>query len=300
MENKNIAFIGLGNMGLPMANNLAEAGFSVQCFDKNPEIFENAGTDFSSGISASSSIAECVAHCDIIFTMLPNGAIVLDVLASILDSCTSACTIVDCSTIDITDARKAHEIASASGHRFFDAPVSGGVSGATAGTLTAMIGGDETLLESLAIYFAPLFSNTIYCGQAGSGQAAKICNNMLLATTMIGVGESFNLADKLGLSAKILFDVLSTSTGSCWSVNNYCPVTGIGPQSPSDRQFEPGFSTEMMLKDMKLTQSAAKDANVATPLGEHSLELYQRYRDDGGSAEDFSGIIRFLQTLDRE
>jgi 3-hydroxyisobutyrate dehydrogenase len=294
MNNEPIAFIGLGNMGLPMANNLANAGYSVQAYDANPQALGNSDTT----IQATNSIAECVSGAHLVFTMLPNGSIVLDVLSEILDFCKKPTVIVDCSTIDINDARKAHTVTAESGHVFFDSPVSGGVAGAAAGTLTAMIGGDKTRLDDLAPYMKPLFSNTIYCGEAGSGQAAKLCNNMLLATTMIGVSESFNLASSLGLSATTLFSILSTSTGSCWSVNNYCPVEGVGPESPADRQFKPGFSAAMMLKDMKLTQNAAHDSQVNTPLGAHALELYQRYVDQGGGAEDFSGIVRFLQSYD--
>lgn len=284
-------------MGLPMAENLIQAGYHVKGYDTEADAVRIAATR---NILMADTVSDCVCDAQIIFTMLPNGAIVLDVLAQTLDSIEQPITLIDCSTIDIKDARKAHKLASESGHQFYDAPVSGGVNGAKNGTLTAMIGGDQHHLTKLAPYLKPLFSNTIYCGDAGAGQAAKICNNMLLATTMIGVGETFNLAKNLGLSASTLFDILSTSTGSCWSVNSYCPVPEVGPASPADNQYQPGFSGSMMLKDMKLSQSAAQAAQVATPLGSHSLELFQQYVDNGGGPDDFSGIIRFLQALERE
>lgn len=296
MASENIAFIGLGNMGMPMANNLARAGFSVHAYDmaidQNDERLEKS-------MVLHSTLSTAIDNADIIFTMLPNGAIVLDVLQQILDTRSAAATIFDCSTIDINDARKAHELAADAGYTFFDAPVSGGIKGAAAGSLTTMMGGDQKTLKSLEHILAPLFGNVIHCGGPGNGQAAKICNNMLLATTMIGTGETFNLGNKLGLDAQTLFDILSSSTGSCWSVNSYCPVPGIGPQSPSDNNYQPGFSGQMMLKDMKLTQAAADSVDVATPLGAHSLALYQQFVEQGGEEQDFSAIIQYLEKLER-
>lgn len=280
-------------MGRPMAINLANAGFTVHAFDSNKDAL--AGLNVPN-IVKSDSIAHCMEEPGIVYTMLPNGPIVMEVMNKIMESANGKVTIIDCSTIDIEDALKAHALAEMHGHEFLDAPVSGGVGGATAGTLTAMIGGQPSVLEKLSPYLTPVFKTTIYCGAAGAGQAAKICNNMLLAITMIGVGESFNLAEKLGLSADTLFNVLSTSTGSCWSVNSYCPVAGTGPDSPADRDYAPGFTGAMMLKDMKLTQNAATAAQVATPLGTQSLELYQRYVAEGYGEDDFSGIIRFLKS----
>jgi 3-hydroxyisobutyrate dehydrogenase len=281
-------------MGRPMATNLASAGFTVHAFDTNKDTLARLSDP---NIVTSDSIAHCMQEPSIVYMMLPNGSIVMDVLSKIMESAKGKVTIIDCSTIDIEDALKAHKLAEKHGHEFLDAPVSGGVGGATAGTLTAMIGGQQSVLETLSPYLEPVFKTTIYCGAAGAGQAAKICNNMLLATTMIGVSESFNLADKLGLSADTLFKVLSTSTGSCWSVNSYCPVAGTGPDSPADRDYAPGFTGAMMLKDMKLTQNAAKAAQVATPLGAQSLDLYDRYVAEGYGAKDFSGIIRFLKSI---
>ena len=289
-----IAFIGLGNMGFPMASNLSRAGYTVNGFDTQitDELKEQSSA--APAIAIHEQLEPCVADAHVIFTMLPNGGIVHKVLQQLIDARSKPCTIVDCSTIDINDARAAHELAQQHGYTFFDAPVSGGIKGAAAGTLTAMVGGDESQLAQLADVLQPLFANIIHCGGAGNGQAAKICNNMLLATTMIGVGESFNLGDKLGLDPQILFNILSSSTGSCWSVNSYCPVPGVGPESPADNHYQPGFSGHMMLKDMKLTQAAAKSVSVATPLGEHSLALYEQFVAQGGGPQDFSAIIRFL------
>jgi len=292
-----IAFIGLGNMGLPMANNLAAAGFSVHGYDAAcSEPNELAHAD----IIQHTQLSDSVADASVIFTMLPDGAVVLDVLELIIDTRDQSATIIDCSTIDINDAREAHRIATEKGHTFFDAPVSGGIKGAAAGTLTAMVGGHRDSLAKLDSMLACLFANIIYCGAAGNGQAAKICNNMLLATTMIGASESFNLGEQLGLDAQTLFDVLSTSTGSCWAVNSYCPVPGVGPQSPADKRFQPGFSSQMMLKDMKLTQAAANSTGVATPLGAQSLALYEAYVQQHGGSSDFSAIIKYLLTLQRQ
>lgn len=296
MANDIIAFIGLGNMGLPMANNLARAGLIVHGHDSQ---IQHHDERFESGIKLHTSLAACVSGANIIITMLPNGEIVLDVLQQIINAHPKPATIIDCSTVDINDARRAHQLASDNGHAFLDAPVSGGIKGAAAGTLTAMIGGEQQTLQAHGHILEPLFGNIIHCGGAGNGQAAKICNNMLLATSMIGTGEAFNLGDKLGLDANTLFNILSTSTGSCWSVNSYCPVTGVGPQSPADNDFQPGFSGHMMLKDMKLTQAAASSVSVATPLGANALELYERFVEQGGGPSDFSAVIRFLQTLER-
>ena len=292
-----IAFIGLGNMGLPMANNLAAAGFRVHGYDaacSKPNELAHAD------IIQHTQLSNCVADASVIFTMLPDGAVVLDVLKLIIDARDQSATIIDCSTIDINDAREAHRIATENGHTFFDAPVSGGIKGAAAGTLTAMVGGHRDSLAILDSVLDCLFANIIYCGGAGNGQAAKICNNMLLATTMIGASETFNLGEQLGLDAQTLFDVLSTSTGSCWAVNSYCPVPGVGPQSPADNRFQPGFSSQMMLKDMKLTQAAANSTEVATPLGAQSLALYEAYVQQHGGSSDFSAIIKYLQTLQRQ
>jgi len=292
----NIAFAGLGNMGLPMARNLKTAGHNIKGYD--PALTDDDLND-ESGITLCSSLEQTVKNSDLVITMLPNGSIVLDVLKRILAGGTKPSIIIDCSTIDIDDARAAHSLVSDAGIGFLDAPVSGGIAGAAAGTLTSMVGGSEELLNSVREALEPVFTSMVYCGPGGSGQAAKICNNMLLATAMIGTCETFNLGRKLGLDANTLFSVLSSSTGSCWSVNNYCPVPGVGPTSPADNQYHPGFSAKMMLKDMNLTQQAAQSVSQATPLGAQALALYQLYVDNGGAENDFSGIIQFLDTLER-
>jgi len=295
MPEQTIGFIGLGNMGLPMAANLAQAGFVVHGYDAQLKETDNAPQN----LTLFDDLHDCVKTADVVFTMLPNGAIVLDVVEAILRSRSKPVTVIDCSTIDINDARKAHEQVTAKGFAFFDAPVSGGITGAAKGTLTAMVGGEEAQLASLQDVLAPLFSNIVYCGAPGNGQAAKLCNNMLLATSMIGAGETFNLGAQLGLDPQTLYSILSSSTGSCWSVNQYCPVAGVGPQSPADNDYQPGFSGYMMLKDMKLTQDAARSVSVATPLGKHALQLYDDFVTQGGGPKDFSAIIQYLQALER-
>ena len=297
MTSNSIAFIGLGNMGLPMAINLANDGQSVKGFD--PQI--NAEDQhIPEGLTLCDTLEEAASEAELIITMLPNGNVVLSVLQAIIDSGQKPSVMLDCSTIDINDARKAHVLAKASNINFLDAPVSGGITGAAAGTLTTMIGGNEAVLESIKTLIEPMFKTFIYCGDGGAGQAAKICNNMLLATSMIGTGETFNLGKKLGLDPQTLYNVLSTSTGSCWSVNSYCPVPGVGPSSPSDNEYKPGFAVKMMVKDMNLTQAAAESVSQATPLGAHALALYEDYANAGGDAEDFSGIIRYLDKLNRD
>ena len=294
---KNIAFIGLGNMGLPMAINLAKAGELVRGFD--PQVTDSSA-EHPEALTVCSSLDEALMNSDLVITMLPNGHIVLGVLDAIIKLGAKPKVFLDCSTIDINHARQAHKHANDAGINYMDAPVSGGISGAAAGTLTTMIGGDENVLSALKPRIEPMFKTFIHCGPGGSGQAAKICNNMLLATTMIGTGETFNLGRKLGLAPDTLFNVLSTSTGSCWSVNSYCPVPEVGPSSPADNDYKPGFSVAMMLKDLHLTQAAADSADQATPLGAHALELYQDYANSGATEEDFSGIIRYIAKLNRD
>lgn len=302
MSTQTIGFIGLGNMGLPMASNLAAAGHNVLGFD--PALLTSQQPDNSNlsieKLHLKNSLSEAVNDCDIVLLMLPNGHVVLDVLQQIIDARAHPKAIVDCSTIDIEHARQAHVLAQEAGLEFMDAPVSGGIAGAAAGTLTTMIGGNAELLKTLKPVLQPMFKTFVHCGNAGAGQAAKICNNMLLATAMIGTAETFNLGEKLGLAPEILFNVLSTSTGSCWPVNSYCPVPGVGPVSPADNNYQPGFSAHMMLKDMNLTQSAAQSVAQATPLGAKALALYDDYVNDGGGDNDFSGIIRYIEKLGRE
>ncbi len=296
MSISKVGFIGLGNMGLPMASNLTGSGYVVMAYD--PQLNENS-PGMPSGLTLCSSLKNAVEDAQLIVTMLPNGGIVIDVLKQIIALQAKPEAVIDCSTIDINDAREAHTLAAKMGLGFLDAPVSGGIAGAAAGTLTTMVGGDEALLERIKPVTDSVFGNYVYCGPAGSGQAAKICNNMLLAISMIGTAETFNLGRSLGLDMDTLYKVLSTSTGSCWSVNSYCPVPGTGPKTPADNDYTPGFSAQMMLKDMNLTQNAAEGAEQATPLGAHALALYTAYVEAGGGAEDFSGIIRYLDTLPR-
>ena len=234
-----IGFIGLGNMGLPMAANLVEAGHSVTGFDTVPAAVDKAK---AAGVAIASSAAEAAAGRDIVVTMLPNGEIVLSVFAEIVPAASPGTVIVDSSTIDVASARKAHDMAGKAGLFSVDAPVSGGVGGAEAGTLTFMIGGAQEALEKARPALEVMGGRLVHCGEGGAGQAAKMCNNMLLGISMIGACEAFALAEKLGLSQQALFDVVSTSSGSCWSVNTYCPVPGVGPKSPADNDYKPGFS----------------------------------------------------------
>ena len=292
-----IGFVGLGNMGAPMAGNLVRAGHAVRGHDALAAARDAAA---GSGIAVRDTLADAVRGADVVFCMLPDGDVVLDVLERTAELVARGTLLVDCSTIDIAQARRAHERAASAGLPFLDAPVSGGVGGATAGTLTIMVGGEAQALVAARPALDALAARVVHCGGAGAGQAAKLCNNMLLATTMIGAGESFSLGRKLGLDPAVLFDILSTSSGSCWSVNRYCPVPGVGPRSPADDGFRPGFSARMMLKDAALTQSAADAAGQATPLGARALELYREFVETGGGERDFSAIIEHLDGRRRE
>ncbi|MEM9331042.1 MAG: 3-hydroxyisobutyrate dehydrogenase [Pseudomonadota bacterium] len=291
-----IGFIGLGNMGLPMATNLVNAGHEVAGFDSTPEVLENAKM---AGVITCAHVTDAVEGAEAIITMLPNGAIVLSVLQEIIPACEPGTLLIDCSTVDVGSARKAHEMASEAGMGAIDCPVSGGISGAAAGTLTFMIGGSEENCKRAKPFLDIMGAKQVRCGDGGAGQAAKICNNMLLATTMISVGEAFSLGSKLGLEAQALYDVMSTSSGSCWSINTYCPVPGVGPQSPSDNGYQPGFASSLMVKDTSLAQEAAIDVGQATPLGAHALDLYKQFSEEGGADMDFSGIITWLEKKQR-
>lgn len=290
----NIGFIGLGNMGLPMAANLVKAGHSVAGFDTVPEALEAAK---NKGIAIVSTAVEAAGGKDIVITMLPNGDIVRAVFADIVPACAPGTVIVDSSTIDVASARTAHDMAGKAGLLSVDAPVSGGVGGAEAGTLTFMIGGSDEALEKARPALEVMGGRLVHCGEGGAGQAAKMCNNMLLGISMIGACEAFALADKLGLSQQALFDVVSTSSGSCWSVNTYCPVPGVGPKSPADNDYKPGFMAALMLKDLDLSQRAADETGAATPMGAHATDIYRKFVEEGHGPEDFSGIIRFLEKL---
>ncbi|RLQ87405.1 3-hydroxyisobutyrate dehydrogenase [Notoacmeibacter ruber] len=292
-----IAFIGLGNMGLPMAINLKKAGHDVHAFDMVAEAMEKAS---DAGMVAASSVTEAVTDAEIIVTMLPNGSIVLKVFEEIVPAADKGTVLIDCSTIDVESARKAHEMASKAGLLPLDAPVSGGTGGASAGTLTFMVGGSQEAFEKATPVLDIMGGKLVHCGEGGAGQAAKICNNMLLGISMIGACEAFALAEKLGLPAQSAFDVISTSSGFCWSVNKYCPVPGIGPESPADNDYKPGFAADLMVKDLGLSQQAAENAGQMTPMGEYALKLYQTFLEEGGSGKDFSGIIEYLKSADRK
>ena len=287
-----IAFIGLGNMGNPMAANLVMAGHRVQGFDL---VEENLKAATGNGVAVAASAAEAVADADVVVTMLPAGRHVLAVYGDIVPAAAKGTLFIDSSTIDVDSARKAHDIAAQAGMLSVDAPVSGGVGGAEAGTLTFMAGGSAEAFAKAEPVLRPMAGKVVHCGEAGAGQAAKICNNMLLGISMIGVGEAFVLAEKLGLSHQALFDVASTSSGQCWSLTTYCPVPGPVPTSPANRDYKPGFAAALMLKDLNLSQEAAKSAGANTPLGAHAADLYRQFEESGHAGTDFSGIIRFLR-----
>ena len=286
------AFIGLGNMGNPMAANLVKAGHEVAGFDL---IADNLNQARANGLSIAGSGREAVEGADVVITMLPAGTHVLSVYRDILEVTTPGSLLIDCSTIDVDSARLAHELAAESGILSIDAPVSGGVSGAAAGTLTFMAGGSNEAFAKAEPILDPVAGRVVHCGDGGAGQAAKICNNMILGVTMIAAGEAFVLAEKLGLSHQALFDVASTSSGQCWSINTYCPVPGPVPTSPANNDYKPGFVAALMLKDLKLAQEAAQSAGAATPLGASAMQLYSLYNAAGEAGTDFSGIINFLR-----
>ncbi|HRP78601.1 MAG TPA: 3-hydroxyisobutyrate dehydrogenase [Aquamicrobium sp.] len=287
-----IAFIGLGNMGNPMAANLVKAGHVVRGFDLMPQNLETAR---GNGLEIAASAAEAVAGADAVVTMLPAGKHVLAVYADIVPAAAKGTLFIDSSTIDVESARKAHAIASGAGMLSVDAPVSGGVGGAAAGTLTFMAGGAADAFAKAEPLLQPMAGKIVHCGDAGAGQAAKICNNMILGISMIGVSEAFVLAEKLGLSHQALFDAASTASGQCWSLTSYCPVPGPVPTSPANRDYQPGFAAALMLKDLKLAQEAAQSAGAVTPLGAEAAQLYALFEAAGYGGTDFSGIVRFLR-----
>lgn len=287
-----IAFIGLGNMGNPMAANLVKAGLNVSGFDL---IDAHLKTAVSHGVAAAGSAVEVVKDAAVVITMLPAGKHVLSVYDEVLGAVAPGSLLIDCSTIDVDSARQAHARAAEAGMLSIDAPVSGGVGGAEAGTLTFMAGGSEEAFKLAEPVLDPMAGRIVHCGEGGSGQAAKICNNMILGISMIGVGEAFVLAEKLGLSHQALFDVASTSSGQCWSINTYCPVPGPVPTSPANNDYKPGFAAGLMLKDLKLAQDAAQNAGAVTPLGASAMQLYALFNAAGEADTDFSGIINFLR-----
>lgn len=287
-----LAFIGLGHMGGPMAANLVKAGYAVRGFDLAAESLALARAN---GVETASSVAEAVTGAGIVVTMLPAGTHVLSVWTELVATVPSGTLLIDCSTIDMDSARKAHALAAAHACPALDAPVSGGTGGAAAGTLTFMVGGEAAVFAGARPVFEAMGKKIIHCGGASAGQAAKICNNMILGISMIGVGEAFVLGERLGLTHQALFDVASVSSGQCWSLTSYCPVPGPVPTSPANNGYEPGFAAALMLKDLLLSQAAASDTGAATPLGAKAAALYQRFADEGFGAKDFSGIINMLR-----
>ncbi|MCC7319711.1 MAG: 3-hydroxyisobutyrate dehydrogenase [Rubellimicrobium sp.] len=279
-----IGFIGLGNMGAPMAANLVKAGHEVRGFDPSAACPE--------GVSRAVSAADAAAGAEVVITMLPDGPNLRAVVAEVIPAMAPGAVLCDCSTVDIDSARAVALLAGEAGRHAVDAPVSGGVSGAAAGTLTFMVGGPAAVFARVEPLLKAMGSRTVHCGTAGAGQAAKLCNNMILGATMIATCEAFALADKLGLDRQKLFDVVSTSTGSSWSMNAYCPAPGIGPVSPADRGYAPGFAAELMLKDLRLGQQAAASADADTPMGELATRLYARFvEEEGGRGRDFSAML---------
>lgn len=287
-----IAFIGLGNMGGPMAGNLVRAGHAVSGFDL---VRASCDAAKGEGVTIAATARDCVKDADVIITMLPAGQHVLAVLKDIAPAAKKGALLVDSSTIDVESARAAHKIAGEHGLRSVDAPVSGGTGGAKAATLTFMCGGSEPDFAAAKPILEKMGKKIVHCGAAGTGQAAKICNNMILGISMIAVSEAFVLAEKLGLSHQALFDVASTSSGQCWSLTTYCPVPGPVPTSPANNQYKPGFASALMLKDMKLSQQAAAASGVTTPLGALATQVYGMHNAWGEGGSDFSGVIHLLR-----
>ena len=279
-----IGFIGLGNMGAPMARNLAAAGHSVTGFDVTAPIPD--------GIAAAADAAKAAKGADVVLTMLPDGIILRMVADQVIPAMQNGAVLLDCSTVDVDSARIVADQAEQAGLGMLDAPVSGGIGGAEAGTLTFMVGGSDAAFQTARPLFDIMGQKAVHCGPAGNGQAAKICNNMILGITMIGTCEAFALADKLGLDRQAMFDVVSTSSGYSWTMNAYCPAPGVGPQSPADNGYKPGFAAELMLKDLRLSQQAAEASDADTPMGQAATDLYAQFvENEDGRGEDFSAML---------
>jgi 3-hydroxyisobutyrate dehydrogenase len=286
-----IAFIGLGNMGGGMAANLAKAGHEVRAFDLSAEALARA---VEAGCRAADSTAEAARGAETVVTMLPAGSHVETVHADIIEILPADALLIDCSTIDVQTARRLAERAAAVGRIAVDAPVSGGIAAAAAGTLTFMVGGTAEGFARAKPVLAAMGKAVIQAGAAGAGQAAKICNNMLLGATMVATCEAFRLAEKLGLDAQAFYDISSVSSGQSWSMTSYAPLPGVGPATPADNDYRGGFATALMLKDLRLAMAAAAEAGAATPMGARAAELYEDYAAAGNGGVDFSGIIRTL------
>ena len=286
-----IAFLGLGNMGAPMGANLVKAGYEVQGFDPVPAARAAAA---DAGVSVCETAAEAVRDASVVITMLPNGTLVRQCYAEVMSTAAAGALFIDSSTIAVDDARAVHAYAVERGFAQLDAPVSGGVKGAAAGTLAFMVGGETDALETARPVLDAMAGKIIHCGDSGAGQAAKLCNNMLLAVQQIAVGEAFVLADKLGLPAQSLFDVITGATGNCWAVHTNCPVPGPVPTSPANNDFKPGFATALMNKDLGLAMAAVASTGASAPLGSHAAQIYARFADEHADL-DFSAVIESLR-----
>jgi 3-hydroxyisobutyrate dehydrogenase len=287
-----IAFIGLGHMGGGMAPNLVKAGHEVRAFDLVPEAVQHAT---EAGCAAAPSAAKAVDGADVVITMLPAAQHVRSVFENdVAPNASKGALLIDCSTIDVTSAREVGTGLNELGFDFVDAPVSGGIAAAAAGTLTFMVGGSDEAFERARPFLEPMAKAVIHAGHLGAGQAAKICNNMILGATMVATCEAFALAQKLGLDLQTFFDISSKASGQSWSMTSYCPVPRVGPETPADHDYEGGFAAALMLKDLKLAADAAQSVGAYTPMGAEAEELYQRFVDRGGGSKDFSGIIKMI------
>jgi 3-hydroxyisobutyrate dehydrogenase len=286
-----VAFIGLGNMGGGMAANLARAGHDVRAFDLSPEALARAE---QAGCLPADSAQAAVDGAEAVVTMLPAGTHVEAVYGDLVGRVAPTAILIDCSTIDVATARRVAEAARAKGLAAVDAPVSGGIAAANAGTLTFMVGGDEDAFARAEPYLSDMGRAVIHAGGNGAGQAAKICNNMLLGAEMVATCEAFLLAEKLGLDPQRFYDIASVSSGQSWSMTSYCPVPGVGPETPADRDYQGGFAAALMLKDLRLAMEAARGAGATVPMGARAAELYEAYAAEGQGGTDFSGIIRML------
>ena len=285
-----IAFIGVGNMGNPMAQNLIKAGHAVVAFDLNADLLAKAA---DAGATAAGSAAEAVRGAEVVITMLPAGTHVKDVVSGLFGDLDAGALLIDCSTIDVATARRVIDAATDRGFDMVDAPVSGGIAAANGGTLTFMVGGTEKAFARAEEVLQAMGKAVIHAGDAGAGQTAKICNNMLLAISMIGTAEAMKMAEKLGLDPQKFYEISSQSSGYCWSLNAYTPLPGVGVESPADKDYQGGFATGLMLKDLKLAMEAAETADASTPLGRHAKALYEQFAEDNAGL-DFSAIIKTL------
>ncbi|AOW93060.1 3-hydroxyisobutyrate dehydrogenase [Rhodococcus sp. WMMA185] len=292
-----VGFLGLGHMGGPMAANLVKAGHTVIGFDPVPSALEQAAKD---GATAANSAVDAVRDADVVITMLPSGKHVLDLYGEILSAAKPGTLFIDSSTIDVADARAAHDAAGKAGHRAVDAPVSGGVVGATAGTLAFMVGGSVDAFDAAKPLLDVMGKKVVHCGDPGNGQAAKICNNMILGVSMIAISEAFVLGEKLGLSNQALFDVASNASGQCWALTNNCPVPGPVPASPANRDYQPGFAAALMDKDLGLAANAVRANGVEAELGLHAADIYSRFHASGSGGRDFSAIVNDIRQRSSE